>query len=222
MRRPAALLVFALASFACTNEDIPADTSSESSSEAGESGSDEIETSAGETTQSETDTSNDVPDCTPGAFACVCGEGDTCSPDLTCKDGICTFGDCSNGYDGCPCAEGGVCNDGLFCVDGTCGCMPGSLGCGCMDASECGGGLACVDGECWLMSEYPNCGWLKDNGYYFCGSNIAHPDWPIDCPVGEYMNDLPCPAGLTFEGCCGVEGSTWWCQNGVIASMPCG
>lgn len=222
MRRPA-LLVFALTLVACPNEGGVTDTSETSSEGEGEgSGSDEVASTVGDTTPGETDTNNDVPDCTPGAFGCICGEGDTCSPDLACMDGICTFSDCTDGYDGCPCAEGGVCNDGLFCIDDTCGCMPGTLGCDCVDDNECSaGGLSCIDGECWLPSEYPNCGWNKAQGYYFCGFNIAHPDWPIDCPAGELMNGLPCLDGLTFEGCCGVDGSTWWCQDGVIASMAC-
>src|SRR6188472_2370486 len=31
------------------------------------------------------------PDCTPGAFGCICDEADMCVEGLVCVDGMCTF-----------------------------------------------------------------------------------------------------------------------------------
>lgn len=220
MRQPACLLAIALAVVGCTNEGGSDDTSETSDDDPGTddevgSGTDDDVGSEGETT----DDGSDVPDCTPGAFGCTCAEGDTCSPDLACIDGMCNFSDCSAGFDGCPCAEGDTCNEGLFCIEGTCGCMPGTVGCGCIDGTTCDGEMACIDSECWLASPYPSCGWAKTQGYYYCGFNIAHPDFPIECPANLVAGE-PCPAELTFVGCCDAMG-TWWCQNGVITFAPC-
>ncbi|MFV8749378.1 hypothetical protein ACNOYE_02375 [Nannocystaceae bacterium ST9] len=189
-----------------------------------ESDADTTTTTTGESESSETAVdevgTDDVPDCTPGAFGCTCAEGDTCAPDLACKEGMCTFSDCSTGYEGCACGQGDVCNEGLFCVEGICGCEPGSVGCGCTESTVCEGEMSCIGGECWLPSPYPNCGWLAAQKYYFCGNSmIAHPDFPLECPA-DLVVDMPCPAELTFEGCCDDTG-TWWCQGGVIAFMAC-
>jgi hypothetical protein len=223
MRPSTGLLVFALALLGCTNEGSSADTSESTGDDPGTSDDDDVgssseTTSDGETTDDDDD-GDEVPDCTPGAFGCTCAEGETCSPDLECIAGMCTFSDCSAGYDGCPCAEGDTCNEGLFCVEGTCGCLPGSLACGCIDGTMCEGELTCIADECWLMSPYPNCGWAAAQEYYFCGFDIAHPDFPIECPA-DLIVDQPCPADLTFVGCCDDTG-TWWCQAGVIAFMAC-
>lgn len=205
---------------ACTN---PA--ADETSGGESESAGDEVESSSSESSgPSDSSTTVEIPDCTPGAWGCECAEGDMCSPDLACIEGVCTFNDCSVGWDGCPCDAQGMCNEGLFCVEGTCGCEPGSLGCDCRTNAECEANmLSCVDAECWLPSPYPGCGWIKGSNYYFCGSNVAHPDWPIDCPVpeAELIAGMPCPDGLTFEGCCTAT-ATYWCQDGAIATMACG
>ncbi len=216
MRFFACLLALGLV-VACTNEG-SADTSSETETE---SGNDDVGSSesSSETTAADTSTDTDgVPDCTPGAWGCICGEGGSCAPDLVCTDGKCTFSDCNAGFDGCPCEEGGLCNDGLFCIEGTCGCQPGALACGCIDGA-CDGDLSCIADECWLMSPYPNCGWIAANEYYYCGSILAHPDYPIECPA-DLVVGMPCPPELTFIGCCTAT-DTWWCQDGVIATMAC-
>jgi len=189
----------------------------------GETGSEESEsTSTSTTSTSESDSSSEtaqIPDCTPGAFGCTCAEGDACSPDLACVDGMCTFSDCSPGYYGCPCDAGDACNDGLFCVEGTCfDCLPGELGCQC-NAGSCDNGIECLNGECWLPSPYPNCGWIDGNDYYYCGSNIATPEHPIECPPMLVAGE-PCPPDLDFIGCCDEMGA-WWCQDGMIATQPC-
>lgn len=219
MRRPTETLVILALLTAC-----PSGGGEETTLAEGEASADDIDstTSEGDTSSPETSTTVEIPDCTPGAWGCECAEGGSCSPDLECIDGVCSFSECSAGWDGCPCTAEGTCDNGLFCVDGTCGCEPGSLGCDCVDDAECSNGTMCIDAECWLPSPYPNCGWIKASDYYFCGSTIAHPDFPIECPVpeAELVVDMPCPAGLTFEGCCAGT-ATYWCQNGVIATMAC-
>jgi hypothetical protein len=214
MRRPW-LLAFALATLACPSPDGSADTSD--SSDGSESDDDVAEDN--DTTDESEGSGDDVPDCTPGAWGCTCAEGDMCSPDLACIEGMCTFSDCPAGYADCMCGEGDVCLDGLFCVEGICGCLPGTLGCGCIDGATCEGGLDCIAGECWLASSYPNCGWDAAHAYYYCGFGIAHPDYPIDCPL-DLVEGEPCPAELTYIGCCDTMG-TWWCQNGVNTYAPC-
>lgn len=213
-------LLAALGLIACTPSSEPADTAAggttESGSEAEGSGT-ETGTDTGNESQGET---SDVPDCTPGAFGCTCAEGDVCSPDLECVDGMCNYSSCSPGTNGCPCSDAG-CHEGLFCIEDTCkDCLPGSLGCDC-DAGSCESDLSCIEGACWLPSPYPNCGWVEA-GYYFCAAPVtfATPDFPIECPA-DLVADMPCPPELTYEGCCDDTG-TWWCENSVVKYMACG
>jgi hypothetical protein len=218
MRHSAGLFGLALVVFACT-EGPSADTIAETSGD--DPGTEDDVGSDSETTTDDGEAeSDDVPDCTPGAFGCTCAEGDTCSPDLACVDGMCTFSDCTATFEGCMCGPGDTCLDGLFCVDGICGCLPGSIGCTCIEGGMCEGDLSCIDGACWLASAYPNCGWDEGNGYYYCGFDIAHPDYPIDCPP-ELVEGQPCPPDLTFIGCCDAMG-TWWCQNNTTTFAACG
>lgn len=213
MRSPTWLFVLALPLlvFGCTDDGAPADTSESSGDGDGDG---DTATESGTTGDGDGDTG---PNCTLGGFNCECLPDDKCFPELACIDGVCTYSECPAGYDGCPCVDG-ACNDDLFCIEDTCGCLPGSLGCKC-DAGACEGELACIDEACWVMSPYANCGWFPGSEWYFCGSNIAHPDFPVDCPVGLVMGE-PCPPELTFVGCCDMTG-TWWCQDGMISFMSC-
>lgn len=71
-----------------------------------------------------------------------------------------------------------------------------------------------------------SCGWLPDEGYYFCGST-GEPDpsmtFPMDCAVFEFpmINDTPCGSELTFVGCCDANGDAWYCDEGFVVYEVC-
>jgi hypothetical protein len=209
-------LLAALGLVACSSQPGAGETAASDAS----SGSGTEAESGPDPDTSDTQEIPDIPDCTPGAFGCICAEGDTCSPDLACVDGMCTFSDCTIGVQGCACGEGDACNEGLFCFQETCvSCMPGTSGCDCLDGA-CDEGLSCINDGCWLASPYPSCGWVSQ-GWYYCAPppTVENPDFPIECPL-DLVAEMPCPPELTYEGCCDDTG-TWWCENGVIKFVAC-
>ena len=151
-----------------------------------------------------------------------CGDGDVCDAGACCTpacDGVTCGGD-----DGC----GGTCgcDAGVDCIDGMCvdpcngvtyeGCCDGDT------VKWCEGGelseVPCAETELG-----PQCGWLADAGYYWCGTDgSADPTGanPLACPdaCDPQCDGVSCGGPDACGGTCGCEPGTT-CEAG--ACVPC-
>jgi len=180
----------------------------------------------------------------------VCVDGQCCAP--ACDGKKCGPDGCGGTCGMCD--GGGVCVDGQCCVPacdgvtcgnddgcgGTCGCQGGSCvdgtcqgGCGAITFEGCCDGTvtrwcsngSVVEQDCADNAETPLCGWLPEQGFYFCATTTdADPSgvFPYSCP-GSCTPDCegkPCGADDGCHAKCGCPtGQT--CDAGLcVACEP--
>jgi hypothetical protein len=111
----------------------------------------------------------------------------------------------------------------------TSGSTTACFGCACSAELPCGEGLECTNEVCSLIEETDDdpsppsaCGWNPAESWYDCGFSGEDPSGEFSqaCPEG-LTADAPCPAALSFRGCCDAAGDVWYCQGGVVVTAGC-
>jgi hypothetical protein len=71
----------------------------------------------------------------------------------------------------------------------------------------------------------PQCGWLPEQQYYFCGGQGVDPsmEHPINCADFGFpmVPGAPCNGQLNYVGCCDAMGDAWYCINDFIEYEIC-
>jgi hypothetical protein len=107
----------------------------------------------------------------------------------------------------------------------------GCFGCSCDDDRPCADGLECTQSVCSLIEETGSdegtppsaCGWNPAESWYDCGFQGEDPtrEFPRACPTDAEPH-APCPAALSFEGCCDPQGDVWYCdEEGRVVMTHC-